>query len=193
MEPMRSHALALALLACSGSDPVLQGVPEERLLEERAPAAPGAPAADAPARSANPALYRKPDHIYVDANWMGGRGFREARAIVQQQLGALVETVPLAHGRGDELRFERGTLRVLDDRIYYVLVPLPDPVRRDVALADLGFPPVVGEWLTTHRAYRINQERGYRRLRLLRMDDQGEFVTALEAWKWIPGEHGARR
>jgi hypothetical protein len=188
-----SAALPCLLVACACGEPVLQGVPEQRLLAEPAAAPDDDAPVDAAARSANPELYEKPDHIYVDANWIGGRSFREARGIVQQQLGSLQATEALPSSKGDELRFERGTLRVLDDRIYYVLVPLPEPSRRDLALADLGFQPVVGEWLATHRAYRLNHERGYRRLRLLRLDAEGEFVTAVEAWKWIPGEHGARR
>ncbi len=183
------------LPACVGEDPVLKGVPEAPLLTEL-PAEPAAAAAEpeeAPRRSANPRLYTKPDDIYIDLSWMVGRNFREARPVVVEQLGALQAVVELDAVRGQRLQFERGELRMVDDKVYYGRIPLPSPLRRDQALADAGFLAPIGKWLATHRAYRLNNERGFRRLRLDRADPEGEDVTAIEAWKWIPGEHSSRK
>lgn len=175
---------------------MLKGVPEAPLLASPEPEpaqADAGPADEAPRRSANPALYEKPDDLYIDLNWMVGRSYRDARPVLLDQLGALQEVQELDSVRGQVLRFERGELRVVDDKVYYGLVTLPSPLRRDEALADTGFLPAVGKWITTHRAYRLNNERGFRRVRLLRVDAEGERVSAVEAWKWIPGEHTARR
>ena len=192
MPRLRPTAATVLLVACTGDAPVLQGVPDDRILT--APPAEVAQEESAVARrSANPKLYVKPDELYLDAAWITGRGYQEARAVVSQQAGALIRSQPLSDGRGDELVFERATLRVLEDRIYRVELPLPEPTRRDLALSMLGFAPAVGEWLSTHREYRLNNERGYRRIRMQRMDADTELVTQVEAWKFIPGEHGNRR
>lgn len=207
MSPLLSHiltarfapallwaALATPLAGCSGEDPVLKGIPEAPLLT----AAPIEAAADeeeveVARRSANPRLYEKPDDLYIDLSWMVGRNFREARPVVVEQLGALEAVDELDSVRGQRLRFERGELRLVDDKVYYGRIPLPAPVRRETALADTGFLAPVGKWIATHRAYRLNNERGFRRLRLDRLDSEGEQVTAVEAWKWIPGEHSGRK
>lgn len=181
--------------ACSGEDPVLKGVPEAPLLTESVsepPAATEEPE-EAPRRSANPSLYTKPDDIYIDLSWMVGRNFREARPVVVDQLGALQAVEDLDSVHGQRLQFERGELRMVDDKVYYGRIPLPSPLRRDQALADAGFLAPIGKWLATHRAYRLNNERGFRRLRLDRADPNSEEVTAIEAWKWIPGEHSSRK
>ena len=187
--------LALTAPACSGEEPVLQGVPEAPLLTEQGvdgadEATPERPVAR---RSANPELYERPEEIYIDVNWMGGRSYREARAVVTEQLGALQDTRDLGETKGQELQFERGRLRLAGDQIYFVYVPLPQPTRWGLALYDTGFSSPVTKVLETHRAYRFNNERGFRRIRLTRLDNASEFVTAVEAWKWIPGEHSNRR
>lgn len=191
-------ALPLLLLAaCSGGEPVLQGVPDDRLLAPT-PAAAAAPEADgdaAPAdgRSANPELYKKAPNVWVDVNHLAGKQWSEVRNEAADQLGPLSESVELPGDNGVELRFARGALRVVDDRVYMMRIPLPEPMRRGPALEAIGMPPYTGSYLIMHREYRLNNERGFRRVRMRRLGRDSELVTEVEAWRWIPGEHGNRR
>lgn len=196
MTSLAHCSLVLLLAGCGGPDPVLQGVPAEPLLAEPAPAAPAAGAGDErppDPRSANPEFYRKAEHVWVDVLYLGGREWQSVRGEATNQLGALLETVDLPGDLGTELRFARGSIRVADDRIYMLKIPLPEPMRRGTALEAIGFPVYTGDYLVLHREYRLNNERGFRRLRMKRLDRSTEFVTEVEAWRWIPGEHGNRR
>lgn len=195
--PSPSPLPLLFLAACSGSEPVLQGVPEDRLLAPAAAAEPE-PAEEAgdeaeDARSANPEMYRKAPNVWVDVNHLAGKQWSEVRAEASDQLGPLSESVELPGDNGTELRFARGALRVVDDRVYMLRVPLPEPMRRGPALEAIGMPPYTGSYLIMHREYRLNNERGFRRVRMRRLGRDSELVTEVEAWRWIPGEHGNRR
>jgi hypothetical protein len=186
----------LLSVGCDGPEPVLQGVPPAPLLAEPAEEAAAAPAASErppDPRSANPEYYRKADHVWVDVLYLGGREWQTVRGEASNQLGALLETADLPGDLGTELRFARGSVRVSDDRIYMIKVPLPEPMRRGSALEAIGFPTYTGDYLVLHREYRLNNERGFRRIRMKRLDRTTELVTEVEAWRWIPGEHGARR
>lgn len=188
-------ALSLALLAaCSGGDPVLQGVPGDRLLAPApADAGPGSEQGPPDGRSADPERYAKAADVWVDVNHIAGKQWSEVRAEAADQLGPLAESVELPGDNGVELRFARGAVRVAEDRVYMMRVPLPEPMRRGPALEAIGMPPYTGGYLIMHREYRLNNERGFRRVRMRRLDSESEQVTEVEAWRWIPGEHGNRR
>jgi hypothetical protein len=180
--------LFILLLQGCESEGVM-GIPDELLLSSD-----GDPGVTVPSPgSSTPAIYEKAENIWVDAYYLGGRSFRESRAEISSQLGALIGTRSLAEGRGEELQFARGSIRVIDDRVAMIRVPLAEPMRRSEALQATGFPIMVDTWMATHREYRLNHEWSFRRLRLKRLGPESEYVSSVEAWKWIPGEHGARR
>jgi hypothetical protein len=189
--------LIAMLAACNGSDPVLQGVPNDQLLSPSGPAAAAAPAGDPEAtpdgRSANPEFYTKAPNVWVDVNHLAGKQWSEVRTEAADQLGPLAESVELPGDNGAELRFARGSVRIVDDRVYMMRVPLPEPMRRGPALEAIGMPPYTGGYLIMHREYRLNNERGFRRVRMRRLGRDSELVSEVEAWRWIPGEHGNRR
>ncbi|MCK6505107.1 hypothetical protein L6R53_17195 [Myxococcota bacterium] len=176
--------LTLLLIACGPEEPVLQGVPAEPMLAGQPAAADlaGGTASD-PTRP-----YARREGVVVDVHYLGGRSYTEHRDALADQLGALREVVDLPAGAGQRLDFERGTAQVLDDRIYMLRVPLPEPMRRSQALEVLGFPPYVGRYVTLHREYRLNNAWEFRRIRLRRASAEDELVTEVEAWHHVPGE-----
>ena len=189
----RVDAISVLLIAglcfaCDDAEPI-GGVPDAPLLNPDGD--PGLQL-DAPESDA-PKAYEKASNVLVDAHFLGGRSFRNTRGELSQQLGALVSTRTLPAGRGDELQFARGTIRVVEDRIAMIRVPLTEPMRRSQALERTGFPIMVDTWTTTHREYRLNHEWGFRFMRLKRLGPDSEFVTEVEAWKWRPREHSLRR
>ena len=176
---------------------MLQGVPGDRLLSPAAPTAEASagddPEAQPDGRSANPELYAKAPNVWVDVNHLSGKQWSEVRAEAADQLGPLAESVELPGDNGAELRFARGSVRVADDRVYMMRVPLPEPMRRGPALEAIGMPPYTGSYLIMHREYRLNNERGFRRVRMRRLGRDSELVSEVEAWRWIPGERSNRR
>ncbi len=180
--------LAFLLAACGPEEPVLEGVPQQPLLQ-----ATPAQGADVAASADPEAGYAPPAGVDVDVHYLGGRSFREQRDVVGAQLGNLVEVTPLPGGGGEEMRFERGSLRVVDDRIYMIDVPLTTPLRRTDALLALGFPAQADRYVILHREYRLNNAWGFRRIRLKRESADNELVTEVEAWQEVPGEPAAIR
>lgn len=185
---MRSSLLArislLLLCACAPEAPVLQGVPTEPMLTDRPRASDLAgQAQDDPAQP-----YQRPEGVHVDVHHLGGRSYRDNRDVLTEQLGALREVSDLPGGAGQRLDFERGTAHVLDDRVYMLRVPLPEPMRRSQALEALGFPPYVGRYVTLHREYRLNNTWEFRRIRMRRASTEDELVTEVEAWHHVPDE-----
>ena len=181
------YVLSISLLCCA-QETTITGLPEEMLLADEDPGimVPGPTPQE-------PEVYAKANNIWIDSYYLGGRAFSESRDEISSQLGPLVESRDLGESRGQELEFSRGTIRVADDRIAMIRVPLAEPMRRSAALQTTGFPILVDTWINTHRYFRLNHEWGFRRLRLKRLSSDSEFVTEVEAWKWIPGEHGTRR
>jgi len=175
--------LAMLLAGCGAEEPVLQGVPPEPLLatEERT---------ERTARTVSEAEagYARAADVYVDVHYLGGASYRQSRDVVAEQLGALQQTTELPAGSGQRMDFERGAIQVLDDHIYMLQIPLPQPVRRTAALAELGFPPFVGRYVTLHREYRLNNTWSFRRIRMKRSSPADELVTEVEAWHSVPGE-----
>ena len=174
-----------SLVGCSGADPVLVALPEPAPVEAGA-SAPADP-------RAGPAAYVRPAGVYVDVPHLLRTRVAEGRDELLAQLGALLESEALPNGHGQALRMERGALRVLDQRVYMVQVPLPEPTRRMDVFAALGLPPPVGEPIQTHRDFRYHNERGTRLIRLARQSPDNELITEVEVWDLIPGEHGNRR
>lgn len=177
--------LLTGLCGCSDPEPVLRGVPDQALLAEGGGVGLAAEA-EAPG-------YVKPEGIYVDVRHLGGRSFDGSRDVIANQLGTLLESTGLGGEDGRELTFERATLRVVDDLVYMVRVPLPEPLRRTDALELLGFPIQTDEAIVLHREYRLNHEWGFRRIRMMRVGTDNELVHTVEAWRWVPGERSSRR
>lgn len=162
---------------------MLPGIPE--VVIEPGPSQAPAPEA--------PKVYERPAGVMVDVQYLCGHPLSEVRAEVLAQMGALLQSTNLPPGRGEELEMERGIIRALDDRIYMLRIPLPEPMRRADVLRLIGLPPQVGETIQTHREYRLNHERGIRRIRMMRQSRRNELVTEVEIWQFIPGEHVGRR
>ena len=182
--------LLLNLLACERQEPVLTGVPAEPILGEVRSASDER--ADHAAPEREPAPYEPAPNVYVDVLHLGGKTFSTDRDLVLRQMGALQDSRPLHGDLGEELIFERGRLRVTGDRIYFVEVPLPEPMRRAEALAVLGFPAIVDDYLVFSHEFRLHHEWGFRRLSMRRLEEDSELVTHVKAWKWLPGEHNLR-
>lgn len=148
---------------------------------------------EAQARRATPAAleaaYTRPEGVYVDARYLGGRRLAGVRGEVEAQLGALLEERELPAGQGIELRFQRGNLRVSDDGVIYLIdVPLPEPMRRGEALTALGFPvQLTREYNALTHEYRLTHAWGFRRLRFMRTAPGSEDIARVEAWKSSPG------
>lgn len=170
---------------CSEPEPVLSGVPDRALLGEGA-------AGELAAEGEEPG-YVQPKGTYIDVRHLGGRSFDGSRDIIGSQLGTLLESTSLGGENGRELVFERATLRVVDDLVYMVRVPLPEPLRRSDALELLGFPTQTDDAIVLHREYRLNHEWGFRRIRMMRLSTANELVHTVEAWRWVPGERSSRR
>lgn len=176
-------ATVVHVTACGSSEPVLPGVPTPRLSSGKA----------APAADETPEGYVRPAGVVLDVQHICGHALSEVRGEVLEQLGALVRSEKLPAGRGESLLMERGELRVLEDRAYMLRLPLPEPMRRADVLRIIGLPPQVSETIQTHREYRLNHERGFRRIRMIRQSRKNELVTEVEVWQFIPGEHVGRR
>lgn len=134
------------------------------------------------------AAYQRPAGVVVDARYLGGKTYSEVREVLSEQLGALLSATDMPGDGGRELVFERGKLRVVDDRIFRIYVPIEPALRRTAALEAVGFPPASGRYITLHREYRLNHEWGFRRVRLMRENRRSELVNAVDAWYKVPGE-----
>jgi hypothetical protein len=179
-------ALLLALhWGCGEPEPVLRGVGPEPLL--------GAPAPAPASADTQPKPYERPPGVLVDIQYLTSRPLIESRAVLRDQLGSLVQAEQLRSGWGERLTLERGAVQVLEGRVYMIEFPLPEPMRRDQAMRALGLPPQVNESIPTHRQYRLNNERGFRRILMERQSRRNELVVSIQAWKWLPGEHQNRR
>lgn len=146
------------------------------------------PAADRrlPSQTRKELVYQKSADVLVDIRWLGGRSFTSNRVEIESQLGPFRSRQDLGDGRGEELVFERGILRVVRDRVYMVRVAFDKPVTRGEALELTGFPPYVDPWRETHHEYRLGHEWGFRRFRLRRESQANDRVVSIEAWKSNP-------
>lgn len=172
------------IFACADPQPVVSGVsPSPTAAAERREAAElrASPAA-------MDAAYTKEEGVYIDVRYLGGRSYTAIRDEVLNQLGAVLEEKPLSELEGSEIRFERGTLRVVSDTIYMLDLPLPAPVRRTEALSLLGFPPATRDYILTTLEFRLTNVWGFRRLRFFRTERDGEQIDRVQAWRFVPME-----
>lgn len=180
--PVNRYAVGVwYLLACGSPEPVLRAVqptPEAEVVAERRKEAElkATPAAV-------DARYVKPEGVYVDARYLGGRPWRTVRADVEEQLGAVIEEREAAGG-GLEVVLERGTIRLSDARIQMVEVPLPELMRRSDAMAALGFPPPTRDYQPFSLEFRLLNEWGFRRIRFFRAEPGSEDIVKVQAWKF---------
>jgi len=181
--------LYVFIVACGTDTVVLTGIPEEHSIEHSANEQP----LQIDGQTSVGNQYQKPAGIFIDAHHLGNREYSKSRPELLEQFGSLKQSTELPGDNGTEYEFERGSLRVADDQIYMIHIPLPAPSRRTLALQQLGFPPFGDRYLSTHQEYRINNEWGYRRIRLYRVEQESELVNAVEIWRWIPGENAQRR
>lgn len=179
--------LILALLACFDDEPVVVVVPDPEKVQAAREKRETEELRASPRQIE--AGYQKAEGVYVDARFFGGRTYSLVRDHVTTQLGALVEDTELGAEDGRELRFERGVLRVREDRIEMVTVPLPEPVRRSEALRLTGFPDQVPRnWIQLSGEFRLTNAFEFRRIIFKRAAAGSEDVVSVAAWKVAPGE-----
>jgi hypothetical protein len=178
--------LTTLTIACERDAPVLTGIPSSAILRDNI-------TATADTETTVGSTYQKHPGVLVDIRHFGGKNYRQMRDRIDDQMGALLAIQDLDNGRGRELRFERGILRLSKNTIYMIRVPLPSPLRRSEALEKVGFPPFVGGYSGFHREYRLHNEWGFRRIRMKRENRRSERVTEVEAWHWLPGERRSGR
>jgi len=188
-------AAALVALSCSGEDPVLVGIelsePQE---EEKAPESVWKRNIPESARAASGEeqllAYEKDPGVFVDVHWFGGRAYIDCGTELLEQMGTLRDRRELGSGRGEELTYEHGVVRVVRDTVYMLRVDLPHPVTRSEALMLTGFRAFVDHWRQTHLEFRTSHEQGFKRLRLKRLDTTSDQVVSVEAWRTSPDEAG---
>ncbi len=171
----------LLLMACHEPEPVLTVVRPAGLAEGTSSLEGTATSDERSRKTSTP--YVKPENVYIDIRWLGGRSYQSVRDEVTRQLGLVMNRRDLGTRKGVELVFARGTIRVRNDTIYMIRVDLPRPVTRSEALELTGFPPYVGNWRITHREYRLGHELDFVRFRLKRAEGNSDRVIQVEAWK----------
>lgn len=179
--------LIALLLACFDDAPIVSVVPDPQKVEA------AREKREAEELRASPqqieAGYQKPEGVLVDVRFLGGRTYSLVRDHVANQLGALVEETALPGELGRELRFERATLRVDEDKIQMVEVVLPEPTRRSEALRLTGFPDQVPRnWIQLSGEFRLTNAFEFRRIIFKRAAPGSEDVVEVQAWKTAPGE-----
>jgi len=190
--PIRLAVALLLLVACGTEDPVLLGVEPE---PEPAPSQrskvwqrviPESAYRDTPEVEAQ--VYRKPESVYVDIHWLGGRRYDDIATELELQLGPLHERKVLDARRGEEFVYERGDVRVVRDVVYMIRVQLPEPLTRSEALLVTGFTVFADHWRETHREFRLSHSFDFERFRLMRHADDKDRVVTVEAWKISPDD-----
>lgn len=158
------------LLACDPKEPVLSGL---------------APPLEADGE-VQPEPYSKGEGVYVDVQYLAGKGWDEARDEVSVQMGDIVSIEELDPRDGREIRLERGFLRTKEGRIYVVYVDLPRPMRRTAALSATGLPPHADDWHAFTHEYRLRWHSGFDRIRMGRIEGDSQMVAWVEALRFNP-------
>ncbi len=178
-------------LGCAGNDePVVRAVPSpakpvtaEQIAEKR----------EADATRTSPrnleVNYEKPDGVYIDVHFLGGRTVEQVAHVIVAQLGAGQGETDLLEGKR-EYRYERGTLTTVRGAIMVIDVPLPEPMRRSEAMAACGFMALVDKYLSFSREFRVTQFQDFRRVVLHRAEPGSEFIVRLTAYKRQQGASG---
>ena len=173
--------LTILASACSPPEPVLSGIPSAPILGE-----------DEDIQTERvvetPRVYEKPNGVDVDVRHICGKRLEAVRTALHEQLGEQETVRDLSGNHGREIQFTRGRIRVADETVYMVSVPLNEPLFRREALQRLGFPAFTGGVIRTSRDYRINNVWDFRRVRMLRAGRNEEKVSQVEVWRWLPRE-----
>lgn len=182
-------ALAVLLLACWGSDePLVRAVDAPVVTPAQIEAK-----REAEELRSTPRImevnYKKPEGVYIDVQFMGGRKVDNIRDIIADQLGSLAEQSEPVDGK-QTLVFERGELKTVDGTIMVIDVPLPEPVRRTEALVLAGFSPRVDKYLAFTKEFRVVQWQDFRRIVLYRVAPNAEEVNRISADKRQEGPSG---
>ena len=164
-------------------DPSAQTLPEQTLLGD-VPSAEENREREAPIETT---VYSKSEGVLVDILYMGGKPFHEINDLLATQLGPLQEHLEL-NNKEEFRRYEQGDISIKDGAVFRIHFFYPESIRRNTALAQIGFPEQVGSYIITHKEYQLTNQFGFRRLRMKREDKSTELVTEIEAWKWIPQE-----
>jgi len=127
--------------------------------------------------------YAKPEGVFVDVGFFGGRLWNEARAEAEIQMGEIRSRVE--HRRdGIELRMGKGSFWIVDDKVQQIRVELPSLMRRSQAMEFLGLPPQVREWHGNERDWVTHHVFGFDRIRMGRHEADSELVVWVEARKF---------
>ncbi len=193
--PPHAPFLGVVLLAgwlagCGAGEPVLLGVQPE---EEETQGAddriwkrvvPESAYQEDPVQEVK--AYARPEGVYVDVHWFGGRRYGDVADELVVQLGPLHERRELDASKGEELVYERGDVRVVRGVVYMLRVQLPEPLTRTEALLATGFSIYADHWRETHREFRLSHTFDFERFRLMRDREQEDRVVIVEAWKQSP-------
>jgi hypothetical protein len=128
--------------------------------------------------------YQRPEGVYVDAAFFGGRRTEGVAEALGAQLGALRESRPEIDGlqevvyEGGSVKLRAGTVAVLD-------VPLPTPRTRDEALLATGFKPhLVQRWGELTHEFRVRHLQDFDRVVLHRSEPGGPLVDRVTAYRF---------
>jgi hypothetical protein len=179
----------ICLAGCNEPPPVLSGIPDAPLLQERSSAA---KERDATKEQTVPQVYSKPAGVDVDVQNICGKQLKDVQDIILEQLGTFQEKIQIGKRDGERRLYEKGEIRQVGGEIYMLRTPLSGPMRRSEALQRMGFPEHVGKYAITHREYQLTNQWSFRRIRLMRESEDNERVTEIETWKWIPNERTHR-
>mgnify|MGYP001229975055 CR=1 FL=1 len=173
--------IAVLSLGCDPPEPVLSGIPANPILEEQNEE-------DDNGAAKAPRTYVKAEDVTIDVRHICGKNIDNVRTQIHEQLGTKQSVRMLKGNHGREIQYTRGRIRVHDDVVYMVNIPLNEPLYRREALQQLGFPPFTGGVIRTSREYRINNAWDFRRIRMKRAGRDAEKVTEVEVWRWLPRE-----
>lgn len=128
--------------------------------------------------------YDKPEGVYVDVAFFGGRRPEGIADALVAQLGPVRETRPEEDGlvevvyAGGSVKLRAGTIAVLD-------VPMPTPRPRDEALASVGFKPyLVRRWGELTHEFRARHLQDFDRVVLHRVEPGGDLVDRVTAYRF---------
>lgn len=177
----------LLLFQCRTSEPVLTGIPKDALLQESL--LPGDEEKQSDAKDAEN-FYKPKENVEVDIAFLCGKALSNVQSELEVQLGGFNGEYDLPTRDGHIRMYDRGEVRHVEGNIYMIRYTLSTPMRRSNALIVSGFPEFVEGYLSTHREYILNNQWEFRRFRMLKSEENPEYVTHFEAWKWLPAEDG---
>ncbi len=163
--------LLVLLLSCDPKEPVLSGL---------------APPTDLAPGEEQLEPYSKGEGVFVDLQYLAGKGWEEARDEVSVQMGDILSIEDLDPRDGREIRLAHGFTRTKEGRIYLVHVALPRAMRRTAALSATGLPPQASDWHAFTHEYRLRWHSGFDRIRMGRIEGESQMVSWVEALRFDP-------